>query len=56
MDKKYLINVTSTTVVNLESIEEAEVIANILANREGQNFAGNLMYVTSEVKELTNAN
>lgn len=51
-----MINITSTTVVDLESIDEAEAVANILANREGQNFAGNLMYITSEVKELTNAN
>lgn len=56
MDKKYLINVIRSTVLNLESYEEAEKIAEILQNREQQDFVGNLVYVTTDIKELTNAN
>lgn len=56
MDKKFLINVTRSTVVSLGSEEEAEIIANLLVCREQEDFAGNLVYITSDIKELTNAN
>jgi hypothetical protein len=55
MDKKFLINVTKTTILNLPSEEEAETIANLLVNREKEDFAGNAIFITTDIKELTNA-
>ena len=55
MDKKYVINVTKSTVLNLKSKEEAETMAEVLANRQVQDFIGNLVYITTDIKELSNA-
>lgn len=56
MVKKYMINVTRSTILDLRSEEEATTIANLLMNREEETFAGNFVFLTTDVKELTNAN
>ena len=56
MDKKYLINVTRSTVIDLRSEDEAEMIANLMVYRDSEEtVAGNLVYITTDIKELTNA-
>lgn len=53
MEKKYVITLTKTAVIPLESEFEAQEVAKLLVDRECKdNFAGNLLYITSEVKEL----
>jgi hypothetical protein len=44
---------TKTTVVPLNSESEAEMIAQIMSDREcEETIAGNLVYITTEIKEL----
>lgn len=55
MDKKYVINVTKSTVLKLKSQQEAETMAELLASRQTEDFIGNLVYITTDIKELSNA-
>lgn len=53
MEKKFVITVTKTAVVPLFSEDEAETLAKIIMERESsETMAGNLMFVTTDVKEL----
>ena len=53
MEKKFVITVTKTAVVPLISESEAEDFARIIMERESMDtMAGNLMFVTTDVKEL----
>jgi len=53
MEKKFVITLTKTAVIPLLDESEAQEVARILVDRECKdNFAGNLLYITSEVKEL----
>lgn len=55
MEKKFVITVTKTAVVPLHSEHEAETLAKIVMDRESiDTMAGNLMYVTTDIKELEN--
>ncbi len=57
MEKKFVITLTKTAVIPLLDESEAQEVAKILVDRECKdNFAGNLLYITSEVKELEYAN
>lgn len=57
MEKKFVITLTKTAVIPLDSENEAQEVAQMLMDRECKdNFAGNLMYITSEIKELEHAN
>jgi len=57
MEKKFVITLTKTAVIPLDSEGEAQEVAKMLMDRECKdNFAGNLLYITSEVKELEYAN
>ena len=53
MEKKYVITLTKTAVMELESENEAQEVAKLLVSRECKDtFAGNLLFITSEVKEF----
>jgi hypothetical protein len=57
VEKKFVITITKTAVVPLYSKEEAEDMAKIFSLRECiDTMAGNLLYVTTDVKELEYAN
>jgi len=55
MGKTYRIDVVRSTIMELHSEQEAEKIADMLSSREPEQFAGNLVFITTNVKELTNA-
>lgn len=53
MEKRYSITMTKTTVMQLNSENEAEIMAQIMSDREcEETMAGNLVYITTEIKEL----
>lgn len=53
MEKKYEIVISKIAVVQAVSKEEAFTIADLIASRESdETVFGNLLFVTTEVKEL----
>ena len=57
MEKKFVITVTKTAVVPLFTYSEAEDIAKMMSLRDYQEtMAGNLVFVTTDIKEMEYAN
>ena len=53
MEKRYAITMTKTTVIPLHYQSEAEMIAQIMSDREcEETIAGNLVYITTDIEEL----
>jgi hypothetical protein len=54
MTTHYKLKVIKEIILGLETKNEAEQIADLLASRETSNFIGNLSYVYTEIEELEN--
>ena len=53
MEKKFVITITKTAVVPMATEVEAETLAMMMMERESsETMAGNLVFVTTDVKEL----
>jgi hypothetical protein len=53
MEKKFVITITKTAIVPLISEFEAESLARLITEREStETMAGNLMFVTTDIKEM----
>lgn len=56
MEKKFVITITKTAVVPMATEFEAQNLAMMMMDRESsETMVGNMMFVTTDVKELENA-